>query len=320
MRAMSGKPLGTLKDFARDYLLENTALKILALLITAVLWLSVASQPVTTINNVPIVLNLRDSPDLVVSKSDTMSARVLLRGPRDILDGLGPNDLTVVADLAGVEPGVRVIPLQVDRSRLPSSVQARSVEPRTISVTVERVMKREVEIEPRFQGEVPAGYEVKAEAIPSRIKIRGLANQLGGISRVSTESINVRGKIGQFTEQVGIDIGVPNVGLAEDEPDRVQVRYSVQELPRERTIVNVPVVLAGAGPNTRVLPRFVSITVAGPRSLIETLRPADITVSVQFHEEISRSIDVAPSVGLARDADRLTVRAVTPATLRVFPK
>ncbi|HEU4391636.1 MAG TPA: CdaR family protein [Blastocatellia bacterium] len=317
---MTGKPFGTLKEFARDYLLENTALKILALLITAVLWLSVASQPVTTINNVPVVLNLRDAPDLVVSKSETMSARVVLRGPREVLDGLGPNDLTVVADLAGAEPGVRVIPLQVDRSRLPSSVQARSVEPKTVSVTIERVVKRDVGIEPRFQGDVPAGFEVKWEVIPSRIKIRGLANQLGGINQVSTESINIRGKIGQFTEQVAVDIGIPNVGVAEDEPDRVQVKYSVQELPTEHTIPGVPVVLAGAGPSTRVSPRVVSVVVAGPRSLVETLNPGDITVSVQFHEEITRPIEVAPSVSLAKDGDRLTIRSVTPATVRVLPK
>jgi YbbR domain-containing protein len=317
---MSGKPFGTLKEFARDYLLENTALKILALLITVVLWLSVASQPVATISNVPIIFNLRESPDLVVSKSDTMSARVLLRGPREVLDNLSPNDLTVVADLAGVEAGVRMIPLHVDRSRLPSSVQARGVEPRAISATIERVVRREVGIEPRFQGEVPPGYEVKWEVTPSRIKIRGLADQIGGINQVATETINVRGKIGQFAEQVGVDIGVPNVGVAEDEPDRVQVKYSIQELPAERTIERVPVALAGAAPTARVSPRFVRVTVSGPRSLVEALKPEDITVSVQFHEEIFRPIDVAPSVGLARDTDRLTIRSVNPPKLRVFPK
>src|SRR3989441_7352900 len=91
-----------LKEYARDYVLENTGLKVLALLITAVLWLSVASRPVSqiTLNAVPIVLvNLATSPNpLTVSKYDTLTARVYLEGPRDVLDALRAGQLTVTAD------------------------------------------------------------------------------------------------------------------------------------------------------------------------------------------------------------------------------
>ena len=55
-----------LKEYARDYVLENTGLKVLALLITGVLWLSIASRPVsqTALNGVPIELfNLPVSPE-----------------------------------------------------------------------------------------------------------------------------------------------------------------------------------------------------------------------------------------------------------------
>src|SRR5215467_6708471 len=105
------------KEYARDYVLENTGLKVLALLITAVLWLSVASRPVNQvpIPNVPIeFINLSQSPSLAVSKYDTLSARVFVEGPRDVLDSLRPSQLAVVADMTGVEQGVRVIPLRLD--------------------------------------------------------------------------------------------------------------------------------------------------------------------------------------------------------------
>src|SRR5437879_4668911 len=102
-----------LKEYARDYVLENTGLKVLALLITAVLWLSVASRPVsqTALNGVPIELfNLPVSPEpLTVSKYETLTARVYLEGPRDVLDALRSGQLSVTADMSNVEPGVRVI-------------------------------------------------------------------------------------------------------------------------------------------------------------------------------------------------------------------
>ena len=90
-----------IKDYARDYALENTGLKVLALLITAVLWWSVASRPVSqiTVNNVPIELhNLPESLIITLSTETTLAARVSLRGPRDVLDTLRSSDLAVIAD------------------------------------------------------------------------------------------------------------------------------------------------------------------------------------------------------------------------------
>jgi YbbR domain-containing protein len=113
--------LDTVKDYGRDYMLENTGLKFLALLITGVLWLSVASRPISeiTMYNIPIEFKVPESPPLTVSKYDAPSLmRVTLRGPRDVLDTLRLSDLTAFADLHQVEPGVRVVTLQVDQSRL----------------------------------------------------------------------------------------------------------------------------------------------------------------------------------------------------------
>src|SRR2546421_3757711 len=88
-----------LKEYAKDYILENTGLKVLALLITGVLWLSVASRPVSqvTLKDVPIEFhNLPDSSNLIVSKYDTLSARVYVEGPRDVVDSLQPSAVSVV--------------------------------------------------------------------------------------------------------------------------------------------------------------------------------------------------------------------------------
>src|SRR5437762_14043189 len=98
-----------LKEYARDYVLENTGLKVLALLITAVLWLSIASRPVSEValDGVPILFpNLGESPNLVVSKFPTLFARVDLEGPRETIDSLRAGQLVVNADMTGIEPGI----------------------------------------------------------------------------------------------------------------------------------------------------------------------------------------------------------------------
>ena len=97
--------LTAIREYLKDYFLENTGLKVLALLITAVIWLSVASRPVAQValRNVPILfLNLSASPLLEVTDTDVPSAQVYLEGPRDIVDSIRPNEVTVIADMTGV--------------------------------------------------------------------------------------------------------------------------------------------------------------------------------------------------------------------------
>src|SRR5829696_1572062 len=121
---MSRMPDGikAVKEYSKDYILKNTGLKVLALLITAVLWLSVASRlSQITFPSVPIDFT-NPSPGLAISKVDQTAAKVFLSGPKDVIDSLRSSDLGVVADLQNIEPGFRVIPLKIDLSRLPPSI------------------------------------------------------------------------------------------------------------------------------------------------------------------------------------------------------
>src|SRR5207244_3498877 len=181
--------VNALREYARDYVLENPGLKVLALLITGVLWLSVASRPVSQIslNNIPIEFINPTEPNLIVSKQNTATARVYLEGPREALESLRGGQFSVTADLSDIEPGVRVIPLKIEPNRLPANVSVKEIEPRTIRVTVERAIEKEVPITPRWEGEPPAGYQViDWKIVPSTVKISGAESQMREITDVST--------------------------------------------------------------------------------------------------------------------------------------
>src|SRR5436189_6005893 len=98
--------LEALKQYGRDYVLENPGLKVLALLITGVLWLSVASRPVSQIslNNIPVEFLNQNEPNLIVSKQNTATARVYLEGSREALDSLREGQFTATADLSDIKP------------------------------------------------------------------------------------------------------------------------------------------------------------------------------------------------------------------------
>lgn len=309
--------LKTLKEYARDYVLENTGLKVLALLITGVLWLSVASRPVSQVAlSGSIEFNLPAMPPLTVSRYDTTTARVYLEGPRDTLDALRAGQLTVTADMSAVEPGVRVIPLRVDPNRLPASVKVKEIEPPTITVTVERVVEREVPITPRWEGDPPPGYQVIDWQIsPETVKIGGAESQMREVTQVSTESVRLSDKFGPFSRQVAIDIGSPNLSLSEVSSRKVMLTVNIGEALKERVIDKVPVALFGAPARTHAIPRFVTVTVYGAGTLVDELTVSDVSAGIEY---AAGSRTFSPRITLApKFAEHVTVRSVEPKTVRI---
>ena len=307
--------MAVLKNYARDYFLENTGLKFLALLITAVLWLSVASRPLSQLmlRDVPIEFpNLPDALAITISKEDSLSARVYLSGPRDMLDTLRTGDLVVYADLQGVEPGVRVIPLKVDESRLPGSVKMQRIDPQSVRVRIEPLVEKEVRVAPRFEGLQPEGYEILGTTImPSTVRIAGVASAVNEINEISTETVSLSDKTEPFSRTVKLDLDSPNVNLTTKRD--VMLTVNIGEVQKERIIDRVQV--AGAPPHLQPVPRFVRVTLKGGRSVIDSINPSDITVRIDYQ---AGSADHTPVVTLSPSfAERVTVLSVEPKTIRL---
>jgi YbbR domain-containing protein len=312
--------LKDLKEYARDYVLENTGLKVLALLITGVLWLSIASRPVSEValTGVPIEFhNLSESPNLTVSKyPSSLFARVDLEGPRDIVESLRAGQLTVIADMTGVEPGIRVIELEIDPKMLPANVKVKGIEPRRITVTVERVVVREVPITPRFEGEPPEGYQVVDwQIVPPTVKIAGAESQMREITQVSTETVRVSGNTESFSAQVAIDIGSPNLNISGNSGSKVMLTVNIGEVRKERIIEKVPVTLLGAPPRARALPKFLTVTVYGPRSKVDSIDVGDLSAAIDYgpgSRVFTPKVTLSPGL-----ADVVVLRSIEPQKVRV---
>jgi YbbR domain-containing protein len=316
------RTLAVLREYAKDYVLENTGLKVLALLITAVIWLSVALRPVgrVTLHEVPIEFaNLADSANLTVSKFDTLTAQVYLEGPRDVVDSLRPSEVSVLADMSDVEPGVRVRQLSLDTSRLPASIKNWEVEPRSIRVTVEKMIEKEVAVVPRFDGQPPAGYEVISwQVSPASVHVVGAESLVKDITQVSTETVRLGEKTSPFSNPVAIDIGSPNISISDPNRRTVMLTVNIGELRKERVLERVPVVIFDGPPNARATPTHIKVTLIGARSVIDELTTADVNVAVEYLDSPGASRAFTPKVTISpKYADKVSVRVVEPATIRI---
>jgi YbbR domain-containing protein len=314
-----GYGLNALKAYAKDYVLENTGLKVLALFMTAVLWLSVASRwSQMTLNPVPIEF-VNQPPELSLSKYDTVSAKIFLRGPKDVVDSLRSSELAVIADLQNVEPGVRVIPLRVDTDRLPPSIDVQNIEisPRSVRVMLERLVEAELPIEPRFEGEVPQGFEVYNWNIsPATIKVTAAASHIRDISNVLTETINLAGKTSTFSQLVAVDTGSQFVSTSEDSP-KVMLTVNIGEIRKERVFEKVPVTLINAPPNAQLSVRSVKVTVSGARQLIESLAPDEIEIVVDFMTRDQKTDQARPEVRFHNNSEKLNVKSIEPGLIKI---
>jgi YbbR domain-containing protein len=271
-----------------------------------------------TLNPVAIEFS-NPSPDLTLSKFDTLSAKVFLRGPKDVIDSLRSSDLAVVADLQGIEPGVRVIPLKIDVKRLPPSIDEQSIEiePRNIRVTIERLVEVELPVNPRIEGEVPQGYEIYQVVItPRTVKVNAPASHIKDVATVSTESVNVAGKTETFSQQVAIDTGSPNVNINE-ESQKVRLTIIIGEARKERLIDKVPVTFINVPQGLEPQPKFARVVVLGPPSMVDSLTPAEVEVVADFATLTGQSNEIQLVVRFPFHEGRLTLRSVEPSAVRV---
>ncbi len=182
-------------------------------------------------------------------------------------------------------------------------------------VTVEPVIEREVPVKARTEGEPPPGYTVLDNLIaPETVWITGAESEIQKTNEVLTETVSLSGKTEPFSMQVAIDLNSGKLALVNEKDRKVMVTVVIGEVRKERQFARVPVVITGPAPQgARAFPDNVTITLYGPRSLMDTLKPEELVVSVQYQPGAGATHRYAPSVLLpAAYGDSIQVISIEP--------
>jgi YbbR domain-containing protein len=270
---------GVAARWVRALLFEDWTLKALALAITLGLWYAVTTQraPATTrLHNVPLEFILPESVE--IGNDPPKTVEVALQGSQSKLVEMNVANLVARADVTALRPGDRVARLfDMVRMDLPEDVRIVEVLPRSVTLHLEPVVEREVPVEARFEGQLPEGFRRTGVAVtPERVRVRGPESHVNAVERAFTETISLsemRG--GQPAQQVAVDIPDHKVTPLDA---TVSVRVDVVEEQSERRFTNVPVrTPSGAA----LVPPVASVTLRGPRTLVEALKPEDVRLVVE---------------------------------------
>lgn len=215
--------------WARKLFLEDWNLKLLALGISLVLWLAVTGQ------NKPVTLRLSAvqlsflRPDkMEISNEPPGTVEVTLSGSKDKLDRIGPRDLLATVDLSDQKAGERIVKLTPDRVKvdLPEEIKIQEFHPAAISIRLEPIVEAAVDVELKFEGKLPEGYEILNVTVnPAKVRLRGPADRLSALRKVMTESVWLDGKKESFSlSGVGINFSDPKIELLDPAVDiRVEI-------------------------------------------------------------------------------------------------
>lgn len=212
------RPPSLAERWLRKLFLEDWGLKLLALAITGFLWLAVTgqNQPVT-MRVSGVQLNFLRPDGLDISNEPPNRVEVVLRGSPDKLDRIGPRDLVATIDLSDQKAGERVVRLSLDRVKmdLREDVKIQGFHPASIPIRLEPIIDTLVDVEVKFEGKLPDGFEVVGVTVnPAKIRLRGPADRVNAVNKAMTETVLLDGKKEGFDlSGVAINIADPKIDI-----------------------------------------------------------------------------------------------------------
>jgi YbbR domain-containing protein len=262
---------------------RNFGLKLLAVLIALVLWITVAGEHVVE-RTLRVPLELRNVPDqLEIVGDPPMTVDVRLRGSSALLGRMEPGEVIAIVDLAAARPGSRLFHLRTDEVRRPYGVEVAQITPVTIGLELEVSGRRSVLVVPAVEGDPAPGFVLgRALATPDTVEVVGPESRLRELTNATTEPISVAGQRANVTDTV--TIGVSDSALRLARAQSATVIVEVLPAPVERDLPGVPIRWRNLGPQltARITPTVLRVTVRGRRPSLDSIRATSIDAFVDL--------------------------------------
>ncbi len=227
---------------------------------------------------------------------------VEVRGTPDLLRRVREEDVEARVDVSRLQNGPQVFELGEENVRLPSPVEFVRVFPPVVHFSVDRRASRTLPLEPNFAGRCPRGLQVTGWSVdPSQVTVQGPEGLLSHLQRVLTQPVPLDGRNQDFETSVIPVPQEPDVTVVEPQTHQLRVSIGEQRVQRALAPVGVTVVGAPAGLAPAVSPSSLKVMVEGPESVVNGLKPSDLTAEVDVRglSPSSQPYQLRPAVRLA---------------------
>jgi YbbR domain-containing protein len=201
---------------------RNLGLKATALALGTLLWLTVSGHQVERRIRVPVAYsNIPPSLEMT-SEQDDVSVHV--RGTDTEVSGFGPGDIRVIVDLGDAGAGTNLMALRPELVEAPLGVEVLSIEPGTVTVTLERSIRKDVPVAPFIDGQPAPGFQVgRISVVPATVPVIGPESRFVRPVSVVTDRIRLDGHRTRVEAEVNVASVDSQVRLAAPQTVRVVV-------------------------------------------------------------------------------------------------
>lgn len=176
-------------ETVKNFFYENGSYKVVALLITLILWITVLGNKDQILNqSAKLKINL--SKNHIIANGITDQVQVQISGSRlslkKIANGLDPIEI----DLEDAKPGRTILTIPTDKIVLPFGANIVNVNPATLVVDIDRVISKRVPVKISWDAEEEPSFVRVAQIKPATVNIKGASSVLSRIQEVWTEPIS----------------------------------------------------------------------------------------------------------------------------------
>jgi YbbR domain-containing protein len=262
---------------------RHLGLKVLAIAVATLLWLTVAGEQVVE-RALRVPLELREKPeDLEIVGDPPVAVDVLVRGSSALLGRLEVGEVVAVLDLSAARPGARLFPLRTDQVKVPYGVQVAQIAPSTLAVEIEKSSTRTLPVVPALEGDPAPGFVVgRITSEPATVRVVGPESRVKKLAEATTETVSVAGERARIRDVV--TVGVADAAVRLVEPQRATVIVEVLPAPVERQISRVPIRWHNLGPGMRatIAPSLADIEIRGQQDALGKVTPDTIPAFVDL--------------------------------------
>jgi len=290
-------------------------IKLISLLFAVFLWYFVSSEDRVDMN-VQIPVEIVNLPrDLIISNPYKTVLDVTVSGPRGLIRKISQG-ITRSIDLSKATPGNTVIANEVDSIVVPRGINVLRVNPTHITLSLDRLIQKDLPIKAITSGKLPEEYELVAITItPERLQIAGPQTVLGRETTLSTTPIELGGVAANSEHQVALDLRPELAELIGD--PMVTAKIEIRDTMVEREIAKVALSPTGLLPTqtARLAPSRLALKALMPMALakkqaktLDTL----FTATVNLEGLTPGNHEVKPMVAAPPE---ITIQEIAPETV-----
>ncbi len=305
------------------YVFANLGTKALALLLALVVYAHVlTSQEREVVFDVPFALaGLPEDVMVVGDIPATVKVRFRGYGVDLIRARVKLATIRLEARVVDARPGRLQRPLVCEDVLIPGDLSVKPievVEPKVVSLELDRVVSRSLPVAPSSRGQPAPGYVLFGKVVtkPESVLVRGPAGIVERLQSVPTAPIDATGATADLTRRAPLLVPEGCTCI----PEAVTVRVGVEKVVRVR-FTDLPVAVHhSSGVRLKsVVPPTGSVSVSGPAAAVELLSRDDLRISIDATTLPAGTYSLPAVVNIKRSARRadLAIEPVEPEKFEV---